>query len=67
MAKSKTIVKQKPRKMGRPVTVGGENFVGVRLSTEQLEAIDNWGLANEVPRSEAIRRLIECGLKHRGK
>jgi hypothetical protein len=67
MARSKTIVKQKPKKMGRPATVRGENFVGVRLPTELLEAIDSWGVANEVPRSEAIRRLIERGLKHRGK
>ena len=67
MAKSKTIVKQKSKKMGRPPTVRGENFVGVRLSTELLDAVDRWGADNEVPRSEAIRRLVESGLRHRRK
>jgi hypothetical protein len=67
MAKSKTIVKQKPKKMGRPATIRGENFVGVRLPTELLDAVDSWGVANGVPRSESIRRLIERGLKYRGK
>jgi hypothetical protein len=62
MAKSKTFVKQKQKKMGRPPTVRGENFVGMRLPTDLLVAVDEWGAANEVQRSEAIRRLLEFGL-----
>jgi hypothetical protein len=62
MADSKTFVKQKRKRMGRPVTVGGENFVGMRLPSALLEAVDKWGEANEVQRSEAIRRLLELGL-----
>lgn len=41
----------------------------VRISREVIDLIDAWAAANERPltRSEAIRRLIEIGLKARGK
>jgi hypothetical protein len=29
--------------------------------------LDAWAVANEVTRSEAIRRLVELGLKSKGK
>jgi len=62
MARTKTIVKRK--KMGRPVTVKGENFVGIRLPTELLDVVDKWARRNtDGSRSAAIRRLIERGLK----
>jgi hypothetical protein len=62
--KRKQIVKQNPKKVGpgRPVTIGAERFVGMRLPTELLEAVDKWGAANEASRSEAFRRLVELGL-----
>ena len=36
---------------------------GVRLSDEFLGKIDAWAKANDMTRSEAIRRLVELGLK----
>ena len=60
MAKDKTIVKQK--KMGRPVTVGGDEFVGLRLPSALLDVIDAYAEANGLKRSEAIRHLIELGV-----
>ena len=50
---------------GRPKTTGTGQVVGVRLQSNQLAAIDAW--ANHQPdtlsRPEAIRRLVEKGLK----
>jgi metal-responsive CopG/Arc/MetJ family transcriptional regulator len=40
---------------------------GARLSDELVEQIDAWAKANEVSRSEAIRRLVELGLKAKGR
>lgn len=40
-----------------------ENRVPIMLSSEELEAIDDWRFANRVAtRSEAIRRLCRIGL-----
>ena len=58
--KGKIYVRQK--KIGRPVTVDGDRTVTIRLPAEQLDAIDAWAAGNTVPRSEAIRRLVEFGL-----
>jgi Ribbon-helix-helix protein, copG family len=58
----KKIGKPTPRKAGRPVTIGAEKFVGLRLPTDLLEAVDNWSKANRASRSEAFRRLAERGL-----
>jgi hypothetical protein len=60
MAKNKTVAKQKT--MGRPVTVGGDEFVGLRLPSELLEIIDTYAAANGLKRSEAIRALIDEGI-----
>jgi hypothetical protein len=60
MTKDKTNVKQK--KVGRPVTIGGDEFVGLRLPSDMLGVIDAYGAANGLKRSEAIRHLIEFGL-----
>jgi hypothetical protein len=49
--------------MGRPVTVGGTEFVGARLPVALNERIDEWAKIEGVGRSEAMRRLIELGLK----
>ena len=37
----------------------------MRFTREAVKAIDSWAEANEVSRSEAIRRLVELGLKAR--
>jgi Ribbon-helix-helix protein, copG family len=58
------IVKHKSAKpvMGRPVTVGGDKYVGLRLPSELLAVIDTHAEANGLKRSEAIRHLIEFGI-----
>src|SRR5262245_24139578 len=50
------------RSSSLPVTVGGTEFVGVRLPAALTEQIDAWANTNGVGRSEAVRRLIETGL-----
>ena len=59
MAKS---IKVNQKKRGRPAT-GRDPVSAVRLPTELTTAVDKWGEAHEVTRSEAIRRLVELGLK----
>jgi metal-responsive CopG/Arc/MetJ family transcriptional regulator len=53
--------------MGRPVTVGGTEFVGLRLAAALTSQIDEWAKREGVSRSEAVRRLIERGLKAKGR
>lgn len=53
-------VKQKKR--GRPAT-GVRPIVGIRLSDADIVRVDRWAVEHEVNRSEAIRLLIERGLK----
>jgi hypothetical protein len=56
-------VKHKPKRPGRPAT-GHDPFVGIRLPEELLDQIAKWSEGNEArSRSEAIRRLVELGLK----
>ncbi len=55
----KNIVRQNPRKVGRPATVEAEKAIGIRLPGRLLEAIDAWANANDASRSEAIRRMAE--------
>jgi hypothetical protein len=50
------------RKPGRPAT-GVDPMYGARLSDELVKQIDAWAKAEKVSRSEAIRRLVEMGLK----
>jgi hypothetical protein len=52
-------------KMGRPVTTGPGEPQVVRMHDEQLEAIDAWiaEQGEKISRPEAIRRLVELGLK----
>jgi hypothetical protein len=44
-------------------------LVGVRLQDDEIKAIDRWARKQEPPvtRPEAIRRLVELGLKAKGK
>ena len=60
--------KKPSAKLGRPVTVGATMFVGVKLPPALVESIDGWAAngAKKVTRSEAIRRLVELGLKAKG-
>jgi hypothetical protein len=53
---------------GRPAT-GKDPVRAIRLSDEFLEKVDAWAVAqtDDPGRSEAIRRLVERGLKGKGK
>jgi len=63
MPKSSTVL-PKPNKGGRPAT-GRDPVRAIRLSDEFLSKVDAWSSKqNDEPgRSEAIRRLVELGLK----
>jgi hypothetical protein len=63
MAKSITV---KRKKVGRPAT-GTDPLFGVRISDELMGRIQKWAAANDITRSEAIRRLVEIGLKTKAK
>jgi hypothetical protein len=63
MAKS---IKVNQKKRGRPAT-GRDPVSAVRLSAELTASVDKWAEDHEANRSEAIRRLVELGLKARGK
>lgn len=67
MGKSIRVITKKRR--GRPVTTGKGTLIGVRLLDEPLSALDEWieKQADEPSRPEAIRRLVELGLKAKGK
>jgi hypothetical protein len=62
MAKS---IKDIPKtRRGRPSTGGRREGVMVRLEPAQLQALDGWITKYDVEsRPEAIRRLVELGLK----
>jgi hypothetical protein len=53
---------QRP-KAGRPSTIGATVTVIMRLPAALSGAIDAWAAKSNVTRSEAMRRLIEAGLK----
>jgi hypothetical protein len=56
------------KKRGRPVTTGKGTQIGMRWQDLELTAIDEWRDAHEVDsRPEAIRRLVEIGLKEKAK
>jgi Arc/MetJ-type ribon-helix-helix transcriptional regulator len=50
------------KKRGRPAT-GRDPVSAVRLPVELTAAVDQWAEDHEANRSEAIRRLVELGLK----
>jgi hypothetical protein len=56
------------KRSGRPAT-GQDPVTAIRLSKELRETVDKWaGKQHDSPsRSEAIRRLVELGLKAKGK
>ena len=60
MAKSISV----KRKKGRPAT-GTEPLYGVRIADNLMKQIMDWGKAQDVSRSEAIRRLVELGLQRK--
>jgi hypothetical protein len=63
MAKS---IKVKQKKRGRPAT-GKEPLYGLRISDDLMARIQKWAEENSATRSEAIRQLVEIGLKAKTK
>jgi Arc/MetJ-type ribon-helix-helix transcriptional regulator len=54
-------------KRGRPAT-GKDPFVGIRLPPKLIDEIEKWsGQHDAASRSDAIRRLVELGLKAKEK
>jgi hypothetical protein len=63
-----TRVSDNKKKIGRPAT-GVGTLVGQRWHEDQLDQIDRWrrGQSDMPGRAEAIRRLVELGLKAKPK
>lgn len=55
-------IKVIPKKRGRPAT-GKDPLVALRLPAATIKALDAWRDAKDMSRSEAIRGMIEKGLK----
>jgi len=64
MKKSITVA---PKKRGRPPSGGRDPGVHIRFPEEMLATIDKRSAAEGIGRSEAIRRLVELGLKAKAK
>jgi hypothetical protein len=61
MTKQSKTVHKKSR--GRPAGTKYGETIPARLEPATLASLDSWAAANDVSRSEAIRRLVELGLK----
>ncbi|WP_168202952.1 ribbon-helix-helix domain-containing protein [Tardiphaga sp. vice352] len=64
MAKSITV---EPQKRGRPPSGGRDPGIHIRLPETMLAAIDARSAEEGINRSEAVRRLVEIGLKAKEK
>jgi hypothetical protein len=53
--------------MGRPPGTKFGETIPARLEPETVASLDAWAAARDVSRSEAIRRLVELGLKAKAK
>jgi hypothetical protein len=64
-ASKKNVVRKRP---GRPAT-GQDPVTAIRLSSQLRADVDAWAAARDDKpgRSEAIRRLVELGLRAKGK
>ena len=67
MAKSTISDNRKKKPIGRPPV--GAILIGVRVPPAGVEELDTWIKKHEpgLSRPEAIRRLVELGLKAKGK
>ena len=61
---TKSIKVHPKKRRGRPAT-GKDPLVSARLPQSVIDQVEEWAAANEASRSEAIRRLVEIGLKAR--
>jgi hypothetical protein len=66
MGKSIRVTTKKRR--GRPATTGRGTQIGERWHAAELAAIDEWIVrqSENITRGEAVRRLVEIGLKAKG-
>jgi hypothetical protein len=57
------------KKRGRPATTGVGTHIGERWHLPEITAIDKWiaSQGEDMTRGQAIRRLVELGLKAKGK
>jgi hypothetical protein len=55
------------RLRGRPFSGGRDPKITIRMPQALIDQADAWGVVNDMGRSEAIRRLLELGLKAKGK
>jgi len=62
----KSIKVDQKKRRGRPAT-GRGLMVSSRIPEASVATIDEWAADNETTRSDAIRRLVEIGLKAKGK
>jgi hypothetical protein len=62
---SKSIRGTPKKKRGRPPTTGRGTQIGMRWQDPELTKIDDWVAVQSKPytRPEAIRRLVDLGLK----
>ena len=65
MAKQGKCVHKKS--MGRPRGIKYGGTIPARFEVQAMKALDAWAEEQDVSRSEAIRRLVEIGLRAKGK
>ena len=58
----KSIKVRPKRKPGRPAT-GKDPLFAIRIPVELIARVEAWAKPDNLTRSEAIRRLIDLGLK----
>jgi hypothetical protein len=51
------------KRMGRPPGTKFSETIPARLEPATVASLDAWATAQQISRSEAIRRLVELGLK----
>jgi hypothetical protein len=59
----KKSIKVASKRRGRPPSGGRDPGVHIRLPEEMLAAVDALSKLDDISRSEAIRRLVDLGLK----
>ena len=65
--KKSILVREKPGR-GRPRRDDGvDPMISTRFPKAVVASIEQWASTNEIGRSEAIRRLVEIGLKMKGR
>jgi hypothetical protein len=63
----KKSIKVAPKKRrGRPAT-GKDPHIAARMPAQLIADVEAWAAANDTSRSDAFRRLVELGLKAKGK